>query len=164
MKQIFLAVMAMGLVGCSGHVVTYQGERQACKDGKCEGIPFRKVEPAIAQRTLNTIPASADSKARYSNKTGDEGCVEVLDVTIVNAASKDVSYISYQPGLFEYAEFSVDLNPNGTLSKVGVVPVAGLKEAAESVASIASAYKLVNEANALSVKSAGLPKCTHVNS
>ncbi|MCO8161080.1 hypothetical protein NJC38_02800 [Pseudomonas sp. 21LCFQ010] len=163
MKQIFFAVMAMGLVGCSGHFVTHKGvgSENCDSNGACKGVPFYLSEPRIETKHLTYTPAVGGKPARYSDKTGNEGCLAVNAEVVVNRRSEDLRYLSYQPGFFEYAKLSVDLNDNGTVSKVSVEPSSGLKEAAEAISSLADAYKVVRvDARADRNVSADTPICT----
>lgn len=146
MKRLFFVAMAVGLAGCSGHVVTMD-RAAACKTNEssggtvCKGVPYRMSVPKLTEVTLvRTVDAEGKTILSASEKDSAKQCTPMKAVTIKAKASSTVSYISYDPGFLEYADFDVELSADGTISKVGTASASGVKDTADAISTLAGAY------------------------
>lgn len=146
MKHIFCAVMVLGLAGCSGHVVTMDRLAACKKDDAsggtvCRGVPYRMSVPKDAEVMLvRTVDAEGKTVLSADAKEDAKKCTPMKAVTTKAKASKTVSFISYEPGFLEYANFDVTLTPDGTISKVGAVSTSTVKDSADAISTLAAAY------------------------
>lgn len=154
MKWIALVAAGAALVGCSGKISTYT----SCTESICKGVPFYTMkevsQPYVYDRILG-----ADGKAiRIAGDTTGKDCEQVEGDETKLVVSEVPNYVYYDAGFFETSKFGVELNSNGTLSKVSTESTPAIKETAEAIATLATAYRTVKPVQSHAL--AGTPKCT----
>lgn len=154
MKWIALAATTLVLTGCSGKIVTYT----SCTAGECKGVPFYKMKEVTDRYVYDRI-IGADGKAiRIAGGPTGKDCILVQVEEKKLIATDTTNYLYYDAGFFETSKFAVDVNPNGTISKVSTESTPAIKETAEVIATLATAYRTINPVQVGFV--GGTPQCT----
>ncbi|MCV4285108.1 hypothetical protein [Pseudomonas capsici] len=144
MKRLFFVAIAVGLAGCSGKVITHT----SCKDNICKGVPFYTMKEVTDRYFYDRI-LDADGKAiKIAGQPEGQNCdlIEVEEQKLV--VSGVANYVYYDAGVFETSKFAVELNSNGTISKVSTESTPAIKETAEAIAALATAYTTVKPVKA----------------
>lgn len=155
MKNLLIAILVV-LAGCSGRVVTY--DSGACKEHRCNGVPIYVLAEKTTTYRYDRILGKDGDIVRISGDRNGNSCNQV-EVTEQKLVPSEQKYLGYEPGIFETSKFNVDLNANGTVSKVGVESTPAVKETAEAIAALVTSYRTLHP---LEAKSAGNtdPDCT----
>ena len=169
--QILLILFACTLTGCAGQLYTYDDPDRACKGGDCAGeYPGILVYPLVESVDYyiqDKILAAKGELTHWVNGPAGKACTPTLaeERKLVPDVSTQ-KLIAYDSAFFETSSFSVDLNANGTLSKVGTSSTPGGKSLVDSLVSIATTVKTLNHgeqeaAIAGIVPDDSLPLCSH---
>ncbi|MBI6616065.1 hypothetical protein YA0729_25315 [Pseudomonas simiae] len=139
MERVLIFSVIAVLAGCSGKVITHT----SCSDNICKGVPFYTMKEVTDRYFYDRI-LDADGKAiRVAGKPSGQDCIPVEVEERKLVVSSTANYIYYDAGIFETSKFSVDLNTNGTISKVSTESTPAIKETAEAIAALATAYRTV---------------------
>lgn len=155
MKSAVWIVVVSALAGCSGKIQTYTSCPQ---DGPCKGVPFYTMKEVTESYVYDRIIGADGKPFRIAGRATGEDCelVEVQETKLV--VSSVMNYLYYEPGVFETSKFAVDLNSNGTLAKVSTESTPAVKETAEAIAALATAYRTVKPLT--TPKAVPVPRCT----
>lgn len=137
-RLLILSVMAV-LAGCSGKVVTHT----SCRENICKGVPFYTMKEVTDRYFYDRILDTDGKAIRVAGKPSGQDCspMEVEEQKLV--VSSTANYIYYDAGVFETSKFGVELNSNGTISKVSTESTPAIKETAEAIAALATAYRTI---------------------
>ncbi len=171
-KVIATLAVALILSGCSGTLRTYTNPTTICPESSTnchfEGVLYR---PLIKSEKHYVRDRILDLKGNVTHHlTGEDGkrCtpIEVTEIILIPDPNNEY-LISYDAAFFETAKFSVDLNPNGTLSKVGMESTPGGKSLAESLVTLATTAKALSHGevapafDATDTDTSSDPFCSH---
>jgi hypothetical protein len=151
-NALFVLFFAL-LYGCSGTLYTYINKDDACvkANGVCtnkyEGILYR---PLVLQEDTYIQDKILNSKGEVTHFAGGDGekkCIptRVKEQKLVPDLTREY-IVQYDSAFFETSEFSIDLNANGTLSKVGTTSTPGGKALVESLTSLATSARTFTHA------------------
>jgi len=169
-----ITAVGITLSACSGTLSTITEIEKACLEfdgSRCvryAGIIVRPLKKQPRRYIRDKILKTDGTVTHFENGAGAAGCQPVLIEEEVLAPALDEEYvIQYDPALFEIAEFSVNLNANGTISSVGTKSTSGGKTAADTLSVLATTGKLLSHGQGTDAKSnAGraapaMPACSH---
>lgn len=147
--------MATTLVGCSGKIVTY---KSCSEEGVCKGVPFYTMKEVKELVVYDRIIGADGKPIRVAGDVSGNECelVEVEETKLV--VSGVTNYLYYDPGVFETSKFGVELNSNGTISKASTESTPAVKDTAEAIAALATAYRTVKPLKIAGF--VGAPRCT----
>ena len=137
---IFLTFLLLS--SCAGKIKTYSSPKVSCdrQGDNChyEGVFYRPLVQRDRVFVHDRILAAKETLTHHMLGKDGERCTPVKVTVTELVPSKQEFLINYDPAFFEGSTFSVDLNANGTLSKVGSSSTPGGKALVESLVSLAT--------------------------
>jgi len=152
-RNVISLLFFTNLYGCSGTLYTYSKIDDACVsvNDKCsnkyEGVRYRplvlQTDTYIQDRILN----SKGEVTHFAGGTGNKKCVptKVEEQKLAPDLNNEF-IIQYDSAFFETSKFSVELNADGTLSKVGTSSTPGGKALVESITGFATSARTFTHA------------------
>ena len=138
---LLLLALLLGLSGCSGTIYTYDNPVDACVETehgcKYAGVLYRPLIPNERRFMHDRILDNAGKVTHHIFDSAGKKCRPVV-VTVVELIPdpNNQHLITYDAEFFETAKFGVELNDNGTLSKVNSESTPGGKSLVDSLVSL----------------------------
>ena len=171
MKKITLVLGLLSLIGCSGKLYTHTKLANVCdKEEYKERYSGVIYYPRIAVEDKYIQDKILNSKGELTHfMNGPDGKSCAPTGIIEKKIAPDMCnprLLQYDTAIFESSTFSVELNADGTLSKVGTSSTSGGKSLVDSIVSIATTVKLLNHGHKQQAvvgvtQDKSLPLCSH---
>lgn len=168
---VFITIALAGIGGCAGQLYTFKTPDKACEnndcDGKYPGVLIYPLVESVEVYIQDKILGPKGELTHWINGPAGQACTPTLleERKLVPKIDEE-RLISYESAFFEISTFSVDLNANGTLAKVGTASTPGGKNLVDSLVSLSTTVKTLNHGQQKAAVSGlkpddSLPLCSH---